>query len=144
MNDEEAFKLQLEEYKRNLTTVFFKSQEEFEKKLSFISAAGFGASVFLIENVVGKLSDARQIWILIVAWLLLGGTLVLNLISHIIAANKSWATLNDILTYNYNEKIANERQVLIRYLNYYCVGFLCLGLLFLILFFTFNILKNGI
>jgi hypothetical protein len=129
----------MEEYKRNLTTVFFKSQEEFEKRLSLLSASGFGASVFLIENVVGKLSEVSYIWILVISWIFLGFTLLLNLISHVISANKTWNTLNDILTNKYDCKIALKRHHFVQNLNYSCIGLLCIGLIFLILFFTLNI-----
>ena len=139
MIERNTFESQLEEYKKNLTEVYFKSQEEFERRLSFISASGFGASVFLIENVVGKLTEASYNWILIISWIMLGATLLLNLLSHMISANKSWATLNDILNNQYNERIALERQSLVKFLNYCCIGLLCLGLIFLILFFTLNI-----
>ncbi len=130
---------QLEEYKKNLTEVYFKSQEEFEKKLSFISASGFGASIFLIENVVGKLSDSSNKGVLFTSWIMLGGTLLLNLFSHMVSANTSWATLNDILNNRYDGKIALERQHSVKVLNYCCIVLLCLGLILLILFFTLNI-----
>lgn len=139
MSDQNNFDAQMEEYKKNLTTVFFKSQDEFEKRLSFLSAAGFGASVFLVENVVGKLAESSHFCLLVISWFFLGCTLLLNLVSHVISAKKTWATLNDIQTNKYNSDVALKRHQLVEYLNFTCIGLLCLGLIFLILFFTFNI-----
>ncbi|POY34704.1 hypothetical protein C3K47_18900 [Solitalea longa] len=131
----------LKEYKLELLKVYEKSQETFEKQLSYISAGALGASMLFIEKIVKDISLSHLKWMLCASWFFLGLTLVVNLISHLLSARNTYKTIQDIDNEEYDATKASRRNQFITNVNYGTVGTFLLGIIFLILFVTINIYK---
>lgn len=78
-----------------LQELISKSEDEFEKKLTYISAGALLLSVTLFEKVI-KLDCSSYLFILIIAWILLILTLLLNLFSHLISKIYLRKTIDEI------------------------------------------------
>jgi hypothetical protein len=131
----------LEAYRLELLKLLDKSNESFEKQLTFISSGALGISMAFIKEIVGDLSKARMEGLLIGSWLLLALTLLVNLLSHTIAHNLHSLTAGDINLNgdNYNYKKAIARNKTINYINYGSIVSLIAGLVLLICFIYQNI-----
>jgi len=130
---------ELKEFKKNNEEILQKSQEDFEKQLSFISAGTLGISMFLIEKVIKDLSNASNKWLIISSWCLLGFTLVGNLISHFLAVQFNYRNIKEIDNdkYSYNKSVC--RNNIIQACNIITLATLLIGIIFLILFLSINI-----
>jgi quinol-cytochrome oxidoreductase complex cytochrome b subunit len=137
-------KEKLKDYKAELIKVLEKSQEGFEKQLSYISAGALGLSMIFIEKVVKNINHANFKWLLAGSWFLLGLTLTANLISHLISARNMYKTLEDIENDKYEPEKVRRRTNNINKLNYATVVSLLFGILFLILFVTINLYSMSI
>ena len=115
------------------------NQELFEKQLSFVSAGALGVSMFLIEKVVKNLSIAHYKWIIISCWVLLGLTLILNLISHYIAVKFNYTNIEEIDDNKYDYHNAKKRNNIIKSINIITLISLITGIFSLILFISLNI-----
>ncbi|WP_461449102.1 hypothetical protein [Mucilaginibacter sp.] len=135
---------QLENYRTELVKTLEKSQDSFERQLSYIAAGGLGLSMIFIEKIVKNLNQAECKWILVVSWLLLALTLVVNLISHLLAAKSVYKTMEEINNNEFESEKSLKRDRFISKLNICSVGTLLLGVLSLILFVTINLysMKN--
>jgi len=129
----------LSSFRKNSEVVLQKSQDDFEKQLSYISAGTLGISMFLIEKVVKDLTKVQCKWILIVSWSLLGFTLVGNLISHYFCINFNYKTIEEIDHDKYDRLKAERRNKLVKIMNTSTVFALVIGIIFLIIFTSINI-----
>jgi hypothetical protein len=116
-----------------------KSEDDFEKNLTYISAGALGLSLTFIEKIV-VINSSTIIWTLIIGWVLLGLTLTLNLISHLISSYYSRKSQeefdNDCKNLNKNIDLRNQR---ISIINWSTVILLILGIFFIIIFTSQNI-----
>lgn len=129
----------LEGFRKNSELVLQKSQDDFEKQLSYISAGALGVSMFLIEKIVKDLSNAHCKWILIVSWSLLGFTLIGNLLSHYFCINFNYKTIEEIDSERYDRVKAEKRNSYVKFINTSTVFALVIGIIFLIIFTSINI-----
>ena len=129
----------LKEYKSELIKLIEKSQDAFEKQLSYISAGSLGISMAFIKNVVGDISSTHSKWVLIVGWILLGVTLLLNLLSHIVAFSNHSKTLDEINLGSYSQIKAIKRNNRLKVLNLWSIISLIAGILLVIIFVALNI-----
>jgi hypothetical protein len=123
-----------------LHEIISKSEEEFEKKLTYISAGALLLSVTLIEKVI-KLDCSENLWIIITAWILLILTLLINLFSHLISKIYLRKTIDEIdnsVGIDLRIKYYRKRMISIESLNWIASIFLVLGIGFLILFTSVN------
>jgi hypothetical protein len=127
------------EYQNHLKEMVVKSQETFEKQLSYISSGSLSVSIAFIKNVVGELNKSKHEGFLIAAWSLMGVTLLLNLLSQIFTSNCHNKTIDEISYRAYNYADALCRYNNIKKLNYISVGALILGIGLLLLFISLNI-----
>ena len=129
----------LKDYKKELIKVHEKSQESFEKQLSYISAGGLSLSMIFIDKVVKNIDQSNYKWLLALSWILLGITLVVNLISHSISAKNTYKTLEEIENdkFNYEEVIKRHKSG--SRINDFCTYSLLIGILLLISFVTINL-----
>lgn len=144
MTDEE--KKTLEQYKIELLKVYDKSQENFEKQLSYISAGGLGLSMAFIDKIVKNITHSSCKILLPFSWTLLGLALIVNLMSHLISSRFTYNTINEIdnsingiAENSYNYKKAISRNKIISKINLSCIISLLLGVICLILFVTYNL-----
>ncbi len=129
----------LEKYRDELIELLHKSQDSFEKQLSYISAGSLALSIGFIKDVVKDIANADYRWLLNTGWILLGLTLLINCISHIRAADLHNKTIRDINNENYNDTLTAKRYKEVGWVNWLTVGTMVLGIASIIFFVTINI-----
>lgn len=137
--EERKYKQQLQDYKLELKKVYEKSQDTFEKQLSFLSAGALGFSMFFVEKIVNDFNLSKCKWAIISSWLLLGGTLIINLVSHLLSARNNYKTILEIDNDSYDPEKVNKRIRTINRLNWITIFMLLFGILLFINFVLFNI-----
>ena len=130
---------ELKEYKREVEKYYEKSQESFEKQLSFVSAGSLGFSMFFVEKIVEVFNKSHCKLIIIISWFLLGGTLIVNLISHLLSSRNNYKTLKEIQSNKYDFVKTTNRIKVINWLNWITIGSLLLGILLFIIYVLLNI-----
>ena len=115
-----------------------KSQDDFEKQISFIGAGSLGLSFLFIEKIV-KLDTSCSKWLLISGWCFLASTLFLNLISHHLSARYNFKAIeksqNNCDHFSYQKK-TNK---IINCVNFVTLILLILGISFILIFSSINI-----
>lgn len=118
-----------------------KSEDDFEKNITYISAGTLVLSLTFIEKIV-TIKGSQLIWALITSWILLALTLLLNLISHQVSSWYHDKTLDECD--KKDDKVENNvlrRNSKMRNFNTTTIGFLILGIFFLILYCSKNAIK---
>jgi hypothetical protein len=136
---EESIGQQLLDYQLHLKELVTKSQESFEKQLSYISAGSLSVSMAFIKNVVGELNKSSYESFLILGWSLMGITLLINLLSHVYTSNCHNKTIEEIREGRYDYTIALCRHKNIKRFNYSSIATLISGITSLLLFISLNI-----
>ncbi len=118
-----------------------KSEDDFERNITYISAGALAISLTFLEKIV-PIKDSVQTYIVILSWTLLVLTLLSNLLSH---QYSSWIidkTIDDV-DENSESSIANweRRTKKIRVWNIANVGGLIIGIGLFIVFVSINITK---
>jgi len=131
---------EIKKFRGELKDLFHKSQDTFEKQLSFISAGGLGLSVGFIKDIVHPIKESDYKWMLLAGWGLLIATLLLNLITHIIAAKnaKKGAKEAEDVENTYNPGEIDKRARRMERINWATVGFLAGGIILIVLYITLN------
>lgn len=129
----------LKKYRNELVGLVTRSNEIFEKQLAYISAGAIGVSMAFVKDVTGDLEDSRFKLLLVVGWLLLVITLLVNLASHIWAKNKHNKTIAEIDGGNYSRANALKRLEQIDQINSLTIATLILGIISIVMFMTLNI-----
>jgi hypothetical protein len=115
-----------------------KSEDDFEKMITYISAGSLALSLTFIEKIVA-LDHAEKIWLLIVGWALLILTLLTNLLSHYYSKVLVRQTIYDLD--NNVTDIANKitaRNKKIDAINICCIFTLVIGLTLFVIFVSLN------
>jgi hypothetical protein len=99
----------LKEFEKELVELHTKSYDNYDKKLSYLSASSIGVSMVFLKDIVGDIDDVKLRWLLLSAWILLTLTLVLNLFSHTFTAKRHNETLDEIRSKKYNRESAIRR-----------------------------------
>ena len=124
-----------------ITRVKEKSEDDFEKNITYISAGTLVLSMTFIEKIV-TIKNSKLIWALIASWILLALTLLLNLISHQISSYYHDKSLEEYdksdAKLEVNIKRRNQK---IRNLNTTTIGLLIIGIFCLILYCSKNAIK---
>jgi hypothetical protein len=123
-----ATEQQLAAYKKTLLSICSKSEDTFEKQLSYISAGSIGVSMLIVEHVIPKFSESNFRGVLLGGWISLALTLLLNLLSHVIAARLNYITVKEIDMEKYSSAKAEGRRLAISLINYVTVSLLAVGI----------------
>lgn len=126
-------------YRKELVDLLHKSQDAFEKQLSYISAGTLTLSIGFIKDVVKDLAGAGSKWMLALGWVLLIATLLINLASHITAAKKHNETIKE--TYDpskWDADTVRGRYKWIQHINWFSLLTLIIGMLLITIF----VIKN--
>ena len=83
------------DYKKEIWTVYDYGQEEFDKNILYISSSALGLTLAFIEKIV-HLDKAKSILCLWWGWLLLGITILLYVLSHLISSHVQLAMIKKI------------------------------------------------
>lgn len=129
----------LKEFEKELVELHTKSYDNYDKKLSYLSASSIGVSMVFIKDIVGNINDCCFKWLLIFSWILLTMTLVLNLFSHTFSAKRHNATLSEIRTNKYSPQKALKRNKQIILVNNIINALFGFGISSLVLFIIINL-----
>lgn len=116
-----------DERTKQLLEIRKESEMLFDKQIRYIAAGAIALSVTLISSV----SEITLNWMLLVAWILLIFTLLVNLLSYKASAR---AVDEDIIN-NYENSSDNKYTRRTRWLNWLSIISLITGLAFLVAFF---------
>jgi hypothetical protein len=120
----------------------FLSEEWFDKSLTFISGGALLLSISFIDKLV-PFKNAIVLWILIVAWLSLITSLVINLLAHRRASLNAMLTVNELDDVDVDENIARnnaqKRNKKMKQLTLGAVWSMGTGLLCLIIYCSINL-----
>jgi len=132
------------EYQKELNLLFQKSQDAFEKQLSFISAGALGISFTFLKGIIGT-EEPKFKWMLAIAWAMLVLTLILNCLSHNFAARQHNAGIGEIrkTLYGginaYDHVLIEKRNRCISIINYCNIILLLIGIASMTVFVYLNI-----
>lgn len=120
-----------------------KSDDDYEKNVSYISAGTLVLSLTFLEKIV-KLETSTGISFLILSWVLMGLTLGINLLSHQLSSLFAEKSYDENAEKRLEAKaiVANIRfrNKIIRFLNFVTTATLFLGMTSLITFCSINAL----
>ena len=135
-SEEEKLELEKRRYIDTLIEIKNKSDDDYEKNVTFISSGTLLLSITFIEKII-SINKSNSIWTLILSWIFLCLTLVINLFSHQLS---SWYHEKSIEEYDYDitNEIVRKRNKEIRYINWGTTFLLILGMIFLIIFCSIN------
>ena len=128
------------EFKKSVFEIKSKSQDDFEKYINFIASGGLGLTIAFFDKIV-QIEIAIYLWIIVLGWILLAFTLLINLSSHYKSVKFSELTISEINDKNYDAIFTNveKRNKTINVLNIISLTSLICGVSSIILFVTFNI-----
>ncbi|KOH46969.1 hypothetical protein [Sunxiuqinia dokdonensis] len=129
----------LKKYRLELVGLVARSNEIFEKQLSYISVGAIAVSMAFVKDITGDVATTNHKALLIVGWGLLVLTLLVNLCSHIWAKNKHNRTISEIDAGKYSRSSAVRRLKYIDWVNFATVVTLVLGIISIVLFMTLNL-----
>lgn len=127
-------------YRNELNIVFHKNQEAFEKQLSFIAAGSLTLSVGFIHDIVKNFEKSSNKVLIGIGWTLLVLTLLVNLISHMIAARNANTGIGEINLNKYDPLKIEVRNKRVVRMNWVSVILMIIGISLIILFIIINTL----
>jgi hypothetical protein len=136
--DEEVNRLN--SFREELITIFHKSQDSFEKQLSFVSAGALALSVAFIKDIVQPFKDSAYKGLLGWGWGLLVLTLLLNCISHQSAARNANKTIKEINEGKYDPEKPTKRNRGVVRLNLLTIITMIIGIGLIMSYIIFNTL----
>lgn len=134
-----------EEYRQSLYIQKSKSDDLFEKAITFISSGALGLTLTFHDKIVPA-NEAIYVIIIAIGWTLLVATLCVNLVSHYQSSKSTDSSIDEIdnileykITYSiFREKIT-ERNRKIDNLNKASMILLLVGLFFIITYVSINL-----
>jgi len=131
---------QIKAFNVELKGLFQRSQDHFERQLSYISAGALALSVGFIKDIVTPIKDSTFKWMLVAGWGLLIFTLLLNLISHLVAVKyaKKGAKETDDIESSYDPVKIDKRSKRMSRINWTTVMTLAGGIILIVIYITIN------
>lgn len=133
------------EYRKSVLVEKGKSDDDFEKYITFIASGSLGLTLTFIDKI-SPLKESIYIWVIIIGWFFLASTLFINLLSHFLSSKYNEKTIQDIddeIDYNTLIKFIDKRNKRVSNLNLSSIILLGLGILCIIIFTTINAYNNG-
>lgn len=134
-----------EEYRDLLYQQKSKSDDHFEKAITFITSGALGLTLTFHDKIV-PFSNAICVYVIAIGWTLLVATLFVNLYSHYQSSKSTDATIDDVddvidyhLTYNGFRQKVNKRNSVINQLNRASIYLLGAGLISIIIYVSINL-----
>jgi len=134
---------QIEEWKNyrlSLLEQKSKSDDDFEKYITFISSGALGLTVTFIDKI-SPLKTSIAICFIAVGWVLLAFTLLINLLSHFLSSRYNEKTIQDIddgLDYEIIIDGIDKRNKIISLLNLISIILLGFGIISILTFIIIN------
>lgn len=129
-------------YRRELYETKSKSEDAFEKYITFISSGALALSLTFIEKIT-KLENSSYSFLLISGWVLLTLTLFLNLISHYFSKKYTELTIEDLYNNDSTDvltKKIKKRNSRIDLLTLISIITLFLGISLIVIYISLNAL----
>lgn len=123
-----------------------KSEDEFEKKITYIAAGALLLSLTFIEKVIQIESSTGKLF-LILSWIFLICTLIINLVSHLVVKihlRKVQQEITDRLDYKTREKNHRKRIFISESFNWTSAILLIVGIAMMLVFASYNALHPPI
>jgi len=120
-----------------------KSEDDFEKKITYISAGALLLSLTLIEKIIqvdASLGKSFLIW----SWIFLILSLLVNLVSHLISKiqlRRTQQEIYDNLSFKKRKATYRVRLIITESLNWASATLLILGIAFILTFASINTLN---
>ncbi len=133
------------EYRISILEQKAKSDDDFEKYITFISSGALIITITFVEKI-SPLENSTHKWILIAGWGFLASTLLINLISHYLSSRFNEKTIQDLDEEMPFEKLIckiNERNKVISILNVISIVSLGVGIISILLFAAINAYNHG-
>ncbi|MCA0131756.1 hypothetical protein [Winogradskyella alexanderae] len=83
------------EYRKSVLEEKRKSDDDFEKYITFIASGALGLTITFIDKI-SPLRESIVIWVIALGWALLAFTLFINLLSHFLSSKYNEQTIQDI------------------------------------------------
>ncbi len=131
------------EYRLSLLEHKSKSDDDFEKYITFISSGALGLTITFIDKIT-PLEEAIYFWLIAVGWILLAITLLVNLFSHYQSSRfteKSIDEIDDNIDYFELRKNLERRNRIIDFYNKASIYSLFIGVIFILLYVIINSIK---
>jgi len=128
------------EYRLSILEQKSKSDDDFEKYITFIASGALGLTITFIDNV-NPLKESIAIWVIALGWVLLAFTLFINLLSHFLSSKYNEKTVQDIDDEIEYEKLTNRidsRNKIISRLNLISIILLGLGIISILIYTIIN------
>ena len=138
LEDDPAAVARIYAYRDELNIVFQKGQDAFEKQLSFISAGSLTLSVGFIRDVVKDFEHSSYKGLLGWGWGMLVITLLVNLISHLIASQNANKAIKEINDNDYEPERIECRNRRIVKINWGSVIIMIIGIALIVSFIIIN------
>lgn len=129
------------EFRKSVYENKLKSEDDFEKYITFISSGALGLSMVFIEKIV-PIGVSKFNFIIIIGWILLAISLFANLLSHFFSRKYSEATIEDLdkeLEYEVICVKINRRNKFLEVFNITTISTLFIGIVLIIIFVSFNL-----
>lgn len=134
-----------EEYRNSLYDLKSKSDDHFEKAITFITSGALGLTLTFHDKIV-PFANAICTYLIAIGWLLLVATLFVNLYSHYQSSKSTDETLDDVddvidykLKYEGFRNRVNKRNKIINILNKTSIYLLGMGLFIIITYVSINL-----
>ncbi len=129
------------EFRNSVYETKSKSQDDFEKYINLIASGGLAITIAFFDKLV-DIKISIYIYLIVLGWILLVTTLLLNLISHYLSISFSEKTIAEINDKKYDDVFINvaKRNKRIKNLNISSIGTLIIGIAAIITFLTLNLL----
>jgi len=138
-------------HQSELQGLVVKSDDAFEKQISYISSGALGLSFILVEKLIPDIIGSSLKILLFLGWVCLAGSLLINLLSHRIASKLHGQTITEIANYIktsagedvigplYDGEVANKRRNVIGKYNQTSIWLLFGGICLIMSFTGFNL-----
>ena len=120
-----------------------KSEDDFEKNIVYLSAGGLTLSLLFIEKIIPIDGNVIIFWSLCLSWILLGLSLLVNLVSHLVSAKICKIGIsdknNETMSPDIKIKRKKNRAIITDSINYFNVALLGVGIIFMVIFVGINL-----
>lgn len=131
---------QWKEYRLSILEQKSKSDDDFERYITFIASGSLGLTITFIDKI-SPLEESIAVWVIAIGWILLAFTLFINLISHFLSSKYNEKTIQDIddeITYEILIKRIDNRNKIISRLNLSSIILLGLGIISILTYTIIN------
>jgi hypothetical protein len=136
----------LQKFRQKSEDLHQKSYEIFDKQLVYFSTGALGLSFVLIDKVVRDVNQSHHKWMLITGWVLLILTLLLNLVSHVVAAyihRQTVRLIDEGLFDSPTSGKMDKKNRVLDFFNYLFYAIMVIGIIFIFLYASLNMLNMG-